>query len=173
MKYILIQSYPGSPVLDTIITPNEQGKYFWSLKEIKNPELYPTFWKPITFDIGTLIVDNVTSTLYTKKENGWFVEQQKDINEELIGDGKQYSIVKKDVEKTSSENWKVLDYRFGGICKVRRLSDGVIFKIGDYIDYEHCKNLLITSITISFSQPNKLIINHTFSIDFDVITKTQ
>jgi len=172
MKYILIQFYPGSPVLDTIINSDEQGKYFWDDKEIKNPELYPTFWKPLGFDIDTVIVDNVTGTLYTKKENGWFVEQQKNIKEKFIGDGKRYSIVKKDAGKTSSENWQVLDTRFGAVYKVRRLSDGLIFKVGDYIDYEHRKNLLITSITVSLSQPNKLIINHTFSIEFDLITKT-
>ena len=84
-KYKLIKTYPGSPELGTIIDKRGAFVYF----DISNPvtsntynethvENNPEFWQEIIeYSVGTKAYNSLTSTIFTRKEDGWYTEPTK------------------------------------------------------------------------------------------------
>jgi hypothetical protein len=183
-KYKLIQCYPGSPKLGTIIIRNSYGYCFYEDSDtasfkLENIEDYSNFWQEIKevkleVPIGTrfqhhstkdfvyminAVKDNIVqvtwdfdSTTYTVdmvntffKNGTWIIYKEKEF--EILEFKTSYDsrIIKLNPEGDYSSEGGIpcslnieLEWVKTGtriISKVKRLSDGVIFSVGDKVKY--------------------------------------
>jgi hypothetical protein len=118
-KYKLIQTYPGSLELNTVITVSDDH-----LNVYKN---HPKFWQEvIEYPVGTKVSDSLTPNILTKQNDGWYQEPSKtSYKDEDITNHKRFTIIKdkpvveKDYEiltlisKTASKS--IINYETAGI----------------------------------------------------------
>ena len=163
MKYILKKEYPGSPKLGTIINDSKTTlgiSYYENCKGFIGN--FPEFWKLIVeYPIGTKVHNSQTNTTYTKKEDGWYKPSEKTgYNDEMIIKSHYINIIE---DKVVEKDYEILEVKgkYGAVSsyieildsdlkdktifKIKRLSDGEIFTIGDITNYDIIKKIKVNN----------------------------
>lgn len=122
--YKLIKEYPGSPKLGTIISMREgTNMHFYGGLQIQSPNKFPEYWIPFNsmfnLDYEIVRIKNPAGTIITydkgkciNRNDGLSISCTLDLDQVLLTDPT--------------------------IIAVKRLSDGVVFSIGDTIEYQVC-----------------------------------
>jgi len=94
-KYKLVKEYPGSPKLGVI----------W---DEYSPDYakYPEFWEEVVeYPIGTKVHNSQTNTIYTKKEDGWYMPAEKTTyTDEMISSKEHLTVLSKFEEVVDKKN---------------------------------------------------------------------
>lgn len=123
-KFKLIQIYPGSPKLGTVLTPkvdeeNTNTNNFYSEGSWFNPNDFSEYWEEVIEKDYEIVAMKIYKGIILEFKDGICVKRSDEISPNST------TCLKKILEQQPPEDF---------IYSVKRLSDGEVFTVGDYFD---------------------------------------